>query len=289
MKKSYIKYLLSLLIFGSNGVVASYIHLSSYYIVLLRVSIGAALLLGIFFLTGHRFSIAQHRRDYLIVGLSGAALAANWLFLYEAYVQIGVGLGTLISYIGPVFIIALSPLLLKERLTFPKVIALVVALLGAVFISGGAADGLSPWGLLCAGLSAVAYTLMVLANKLSQEVKGVENATWQLFCAAVVVAVFVGCKQGFAMQIAPMDWFPILLLGIFNTGVGCSLYFSSMGVLPAQSVAVCGYLEPLFAVLLSAIILHETMSPLQIVGAVLVIGGAVFGECYRGKRTRAAE
>ncbi len=96
-------------------------------------------------------------------------------------------------------------------------------------------------------------------------------------------------KASIAMQIAPPDWFPILLLGIFNTGVGSSLYFSSMGVLPAQSVAVCGYLEPLFAVLLSTIILHETMSPLQIIGAVLGIGGAVFGECYRGKGARPAE
>ena len=82
------------------------------------------------------------------------------------------------------------------------------------------------------------------------------------------------------MEIAAGDWFPILLLGLVNTGVGCYCYFSSIGDLPAQSVAICGYLEPLSAVLLSVLILHETMAPLQILGAVLIIGGAVFGECY---------
>ena len=72
-----------------------------------------------------------------------------------------------------------------------------------------------------------------------------------------------------------------LLLGLVNTGVGCYCYFSSIGDLPAQSVAICGYLEPLSAVLLSVLILHETMAPLQILGAVLIIGGAVFGECCK--------
>ncbi len=102
----------------------------------------------------------------------------------------------------------------------------------------------------------------------------------QLLCTAVVVTLFVGCRQGLSMEIAAGDWFPILLLGLVNTGVGCYCYFSSIGDLPAQSVAVCGYLEPLSAVLLSVLILHETMAPLQILGAVLIIGGAVFGECY---------
>ena len=60
--------------------------------------------------------------------------------------------------------------------------------------------------------------------------------------------------------------------------------FSAIGDLPAQSVAICGYLEPLFAVLLSVLILHETMTPLQAAGAFLIIGGAVFGEWYTGRK-----
>ena len=155
--------------------------------------------------------------------------------------------------------------------------ALAAALLGAFFISGQAATaGVNLWGLLCAGLSAVAYAVMVLSDKLAKEVSGTENAAIQLFCTAVVVTTFVGCKQGFSIEIASADWVPVLLLGLVNTGVGCYCYFSSIGDLPAQSVAICGYLEPLFAVLLSGLILHERMTPLQIAGAFLIIGGAVF-------------
>ena len=309
MRKSYLKYFAGLLVFGSNGVVASFIHLSSYEIVLLRSVLGGCLLLALFFATGHRFTFMHHKRDLLFISLSGVTMAVEWLLLFEAYAQIGVSLGMLINYTGPALVILFSPLFLKERITFPKLIALAAALLdmdadtmqtqlagrlalaaarlGAFFISGqAAAHGVSAWGLLCAILSAVTYAIMVLTNKLAQSIKGIENAVLQLLCAAAVVAVFVGCKQGFSMDIAAGEWLPILWLGFVNTGLGCYFYFSSIGALPAQSVAICGYLEPLFAVVLSVLILKETISPLQIIGAVLIVGGAVFGECCRGRKGR---
>ena len=65
---------------------------------------------------------------------------------------------------------------------------------------------------------------------------------------------------------------------ILNTGIGCYLYFSSIGNLPVQTVAICGYLEPLSAVVFSVLFLREILLPIQVLGAVLVIGGAVFAE-----------
>lgn len=287
MKRSYMKYFAGLLLFGSNGVVASFIHLNSYEIVLFRSVLGSILLLGMFFATGHHLSIFQHRHDFFVVGLSGVAMAADWLLLFEAYAEIGVSLGMLINYTGPVLVIALSPLILKERITRSNVIALVAALSGAFLISGKAvADGMSAWGLFCAALSAVAYAVMVLSNKLSKEMDGTENAVVQLLCTALVVVIFVGWKQGFSIDITPSDWLPILQLGLLNTGIGCWCYFSSIGDLPAQSVAVCGYLEPLFAVLLSVLVLQETMSLQQIVGAILIIGGAIYGEGHKKPNIR---
>lgn len=282
MKRSYLKYFAGLLLFGSNGVAASFIHLNSYEIVLLRSVLGSILLLGLFFATGHRVTLFRYKRDSLFVALSGVAMAADWLLLFEAYAEIGVSLGMLINYIGPALVIVFSPVILKERVTRSNVIALIAALFGAFLISGQAvADGMSAWGLFCAALSAVAYAIMVLSNKLAKEIDGTENAVVQLLYTALVVVVFVGWKQGFSIDISPGDWLPILQLGLLNTGIGCWCYFSSIGDLPAQSVAVCGYLEPLFAVLLSVLILQETMSLQQVIGAILIIAGAIYGECYK--------
>ena len=76
----------------------------------------------------------------------------------------------------------------------------------------------------------------------------------------------------------PASLAPVLLLGVVNTSIGCYFYFSSIGHLPVQTVAICGYLEPLSALLFSATLLGEKLGFTQIVGAVLILGGAAFGE-----------
>lgn len=70
----------------------------------------------------------------------------------------------------------------------------------------------------------------------------------------------------------------MLFLGVVNTGVACYLYFSSIGRLPVQTVSILGYLEPLAAVVFSALLLNEKMSSIQMLGAALILGGAIFTE-----------
>lgn len=104
MKRVYLTYFLALLLFGSNGIVASYISLNSYEIVLLRSLLGSAMLIAIFVLTGRKLTALQNKKDLLFIALSGVAMAADWLFLFEAYAQIGVSLGMLINYCGPAIV-----------------------------------------------------------------------------------------------------------------------------------------------------------------------------------------
>ncbi len=279
------KYLLALLLFGSNGVVASRIGMSSYEIVLLRSLLGGALLTALFFLSGNRPRFRERRRDVLWISVSGIAMAADWLFLFEAYAQIGVSLGMLINYTGPAIVIALSPVVLREKISFSKVIALLLAMVGALLISGQAViSGIRVSGLICAVLSALSYAVMVLASKKATTVTGIQNATLQLVVTALTVTLYAFIR-GVRLTSVSGSWLPILWLGLVNTGLGCYFYFSSIGKLPAQSVAVCGYIEPLSAVLLSAIFLKETLSPVQLLGAALIVGGALFGEIW-GKRTK---
>ena len=119
---------------------------------------------------------------------------------------------------------------------------------------------------------------MVIANKKATHIAGLENASIQLFTSFLTVAIFVGYKTGYSFTVTPDDWLWIFLLGFLNTGIGCYLYFSAIGTLSVQTVAICGYLEPASAVIFSMLLLQETMQPLQIIGAVLILGGAMFGE-----------
>lgn len=285
MKASYLKYIFALLLFGSNGIVASLIHLSSYEIVLLRTLIGSLLLIAIFFMAREKLIFYKYKTQSVFLAVSGIAMGTSWIFLYEAYDEIGVSLASLAYYCGPVIVMILSPFLFREKLTRIKVCSFLVVLVGIFLVNGTAfGNGVSVWGLACGLLSAVCYSLMVMFNKKAKDITGLENSMLQLFVAFLTVAIFVGIKQGYRMEIDTQSIIPILVLGLLNTGIGCYFYFSSIGKLPVQTVAICGYLEPLSAVLFSVIFLKETMLPIQIIGAVLIIGGAMLGE-FRKQQT----
>lgn len=285
MKASYLKYIFALLLFGSNGIVASLIHLSSYEIVLLRTLIGSLLLIAIFFIAREKLTFYKYKTQSIFLAVSGIAMGTSWIFLYEAYDEIGVSLASLAYYCGPVIVMILSPFLFGEKLTRIKVCSFLVVLVGIFLVNGTAFEnGVSVWGLACGLLSAVCYSLMVMFNKKAKDITGLENSMLQLFVAFLTVAIFVGIKQGYRMEIDTQSIIPILVLGLLNTGIGCYFYFSSIGKLPVQTVAICGYLEPLSAVLFSVIFLKETMLPIQIIGAVLIIGGAMLGE-FRKQQT----
>lgn len=283
MNKSFFKYILALLLFGSNGIVASRIQLNSHEIVLLRTLIGSLLLIGIFFLSKGNWTFHKKRKDFAFLAVSGIAMGTSWMFLYEAYRQIGVSIASLCYYCGPVIVMSLSPMLFKEKLTLSKMLGFLAVLIGIFLVNGQGAVSANRWGLICGLASAAMYAFMVIFNKKAAGITGLENSALQLFIAFVTVAVFVGFKQGFSIEIPTESVLPILILGLLNTGIGCYLYFSSIGKISVQTVAVCGYLEPLSAVFFSVIFLGETLLPLQIVGAVLIIGGAVWGELSGNK------
>ena len=279
---AYLKYIAAVMLFGSNGIAASMIDLSSIEIVFFRSTIGAVFLAAIFLLKEGRFEINENKKDAAFIVASGASMAGGWLFLFEAYDHIGVSLSVLINYCGPAIVIALAPILFKEKLTKVKIMSFVCAAVGVVLITGEIlSEGLTVWGLFCAIMSAFCYAATVTLNKLSTNITGLKNATIQLVVCAACVAAFLLLKQGPHIPVTSSDILPILWLGLLNTGVACYFYFSSLSRLKAQTIALCGYIEPMTAVILSALILHETMTGLQWVGAALIIGGALAGELIR--------
>lgn len=279
MKSAYISYILALLLFGSNGIIANYIVLSSIEIVLYRTFIGSLLLLCLFLVTKNKWTFYKYKKHFFFLTLSGIAMGLSWMFLYEAYRRIGVSISSLLYYCGPIIVMVLAPILFKARLTVHRLAGFFSVFIGIVFVNGNLADGCNDFfGILCGALSALMYAFMVIFNKKATKISGLENSLLQLSVSCVTVAVCTLFKGNFSFYIPQDSILPLLFLGIVNTGIGCYLYFSKLEKLPVQSVSVLGYIEPLSAVLLSVIILEETMSATQILGAFLVLGGAVYAE-----------
>nr|WP_319396455.1 DMT family transporter [uncultured Desulfobacter sp.] len=282
MKNAYFKYITALLLFGLNGIVASHISLSSYEIVFTRTMIGSLFLILVFVFSKQKLQLGRSKSHSLFLFISGVAMGTSWMFLYEAYYQIGVSIATLAYYCGPVIVMLISPLVFMEKMTSAKLLGFFVVIIGMLCVNGYAlSNGSVSWGLVCGLSSAIMYAFMVIFNKKAVSIKGLENPMCQLIVSFLTVAVFLGLKQGFSISNIHENLVPILILGILNTGIGCYFYFSSIGNLSGQSVAICGYLEPLSALFFSTVLLGEKLKLVQIVGAVLILGGAAFGELFR--------
>lgn len=279
MDKSFAKFTASLILFGSNGIVAAHIGLPSYDIVVLRTFLGTALLAALLLMGRKRARISARPKDIAFVAISGAFLGISWLLLFEAYNLVGVGTSSLLYYCGPVLVMALSPILFKERLTHVRVAGFAIVLVGVMLVNGGTLQGgLSPQGLAYAAVAAVCMAAMIVFNKKADGISGMENSLVQIGSAFITALVGTAALHGLSFDIQPADWPAILMLGFVNTGLGCYLYFGSMGKLKAQTVAVCGYIEPVCAVVMAMAFLGEGMSALQVVGALLVVAGAAATE-----------
>ena len=279
MRRDYVKFISSLLLFGSNGIVAARITQSSDEVVWLRTLIGSVLLVVLCVLGGRRFSCLHDRKATGWLLASGLAMGASWIFLYAAYREVGVGISSLAYYCAPVIVMVLSPLIFHERLTPHKMIGFLIVVAGALLVNAQTiGSGGSAWGMFCGWMSAIMHAIMVIASKKADKVDGLESSTLQLVVSFLTVAVWMILIGEPIHPVAVTEWVWVLTLGLLNTGIGCYLYFSSYGGLSVQTVAILGYLEPLSAVVLSALLLGETMSFLQVVGAALILGGALYGE-----------
>lgn len=277
--KSLIFFIASMVIFGTNGLIVANISLGSAEIVLMRTFLGSLFLLAIV-LVKRSFSFADLKADLVPATIGGAALGLNWVLLFSAYRSAGVGLSTLTYYCGPIIVLALSPVLFKEKLTWNKLLAIAAVAVGMFCITGDIEPGSDvQTGLLFGGGAALLYAALIVANKRVKWLSGLNCAMYELIVAFFVVLIYLIASNAKLPVIpAAEDIVWVLVIGLVNTGLAYYLYFSSLQKLPGQTVALICYIDPLTALLVSGAFLGEKLLAVQIAGAVLILGGACLGE-----------
>ncbi len=170
-----------------------------------------------------------------------------------------------------------------EKLTPRKLLCVLAALCGMVFVSGVPQSGLpeagEATGILLALLSAVLYASDVSINKFLDQVPACERTLVQLAVAALVMIPYILLTEDVAaMALTPLGAVLLLIVGVFHTGWCYSLFFGSMTYLPAQTVVLFSYIDPIVAIFLSALLLKEPLGWSGILGAVLVLGSTLISE-----------
>lgn len=270
-------------IWGTIGLFRKYIPLSSGLIAFSRGLIGA------FFLA----PLAKRRSGSVFRGpggtkalrlvLPGAAMGMNWVLLFEAYRYTGVSVATLCYYMEPTFVILASAVLFREKLTAVRGLCAAAALTGMVLVSGVAGGTLpeaGEWRGIALGLGAAAlYTAVVLLNKRTGGVDAYWKSVIQLASASAVLVPYLLLTENFsAITLSAGSAVMLLLVGVLHTGIAYALYFGSMDGLNTQTIAIFSYIDPIVALVLSAVVLSEKMSPAGIAGSVLILSSAVLSE-----------
>ncbi len=282
-RKSLGMFVASMLIFGTIGVFRRSILLPSAFLAFARGILGGLFLLVFVSLRGRSVFRGLPRRLLARFALTGAMIGFNWMLLFEAYNHTTVAVATLCYYMQPTIVMLLSPLIFREKLTGRKAACALVSIAGMVLISGvldgsGAQNRDMPGVLLGLG-AAVLYACVVIMNKKTQGADVYQRTTVQLLAAGTVMVPYLFLTDGFSgMTFSPLTILLLLVVGIVHTGIAYALYFGSMDGLRVQSIAVLSYIDPVSALLFSALLLQEPLSPVNIIGAVLIIGSAMISE-----------
>ncbi len=273
----------SMIIFGTIGIFRRYIPLPSGMIACARGFIGMLFLLAYTRMRGIRTAWESIRRNGWQLVLSGAMIAFNWILLFEAYRYTTVAVATLCYYMAPILVILASPVLFGEKLTGWKLLCVGAALGGMVLVSGitePTEQGSNQWlGILLGLGAAVLYASVVLMNKKIEGVAAYDKTIVQLGAAAVAILPYTLLTEH--AEAGAFSWLTIgcmLVVGILHTGIAYALYFGAMNTVKAQTAALLSYLDPVVAILLSALLLGEKLSLAGMIGAVLVLGAAVLSE-----------
>ena len=270
---------LAMAVFGTVGAFVRGISLASGEIALWRALLAVAMIGLLLALRGEKIDLRSIEREAILLFASGAALGINWMLLFEAYKRTTVSLATLSYYFAPVIVTVLCPLVFKERLTKKQIFCFVGATLGLVLITGVGGSGDDLRGILFGLGAAVFYAIVVLINKLIKNTEPVRRTLLQFVAAIIILLPYVLLTGGVRItELQVGGWINLLIVGLLHTGFAYCMYFSAVGNLEGQSVAVLSYIDPLVAVIVSVTLLGERMSLWQAVGGLLILGSTLMNE-----------
>mgnify|MGYP000065001489 CR=1 FL=1 len=282
-KNAKFRLMTAMFIFGTIGIFVRNIPLPSSVIALARGVIGTLFLIIFTKIRKIKISYTEIKNNLSILCLSGMLIGIHWIFLFEAYRNTTVAVATLCYYLAPVFVIIASPFVLKEKLTFKQIVCIGVALIGMIFVSGifekGGTENLQLKGIFFGIGAAIIYAVVILLNKHLKKISSYTMTIMQLGIAAAVLAPYTLLTQNTGSLTFNFTTLILLgIIGIINTGITYTLYFSAIQELKAHTIAIFSYIDPIVAILLSTLILREKPDVFTVIGGIMILGSTLISE-----------
>ena len=223
------------------------------------------------------------RKDYGIM----AGLGFLGLFVYSALYYYGLTQLTsqeacIINYLWPMMLVLCSCMILKEKFTVLKAVAMICSFAGIVILSTGsgmAANGNTLAGMLSCVTAAACYGLFSVLNKKANYDQNI--AMMVMWLVVAVCGAVLGLMTETWKPIEGAQWLGMLWLGAIVDAVAYLLWALALnGAENTAKIANLAYLTPFLSLLVSAVVLKEQIRPRAVIALVFIIGGILLQSFY---------
>jgi len=251
--------------------------------VAVRSSVTALVIVALLASQGVRVQFtARHKRFLPVIGL---LVGVQSLCLYSAVARLPVALALLAFNTYPIWTALWSALVYRHKPEKAMLIAMPVILAGLALALDvfGAASGLGAagqWSRIGAGVAfalAAAATFglaLVLTQHEAGDVDGRVRTATTMATAAAVALITVGLQGGFHLPTAPAGWGGLAAL-TFLYGTAFTIMFTVLPRLGVVGNSAIMNVEPVFALVLGWLVLGQTIAPVQVVGALVVVSAVM--------------
>ena len=289
INRSRLQLIFSMLLFGTIGTLARFINMPSSIICLGRAFFGVITILILLSALREKPGSEAIRRNFWWLLLSSTLMCCNWICQFEAYKYTTIATATLCYYMQPVFYILAGAVVLREKLTAKKAACVAVAFCGMILVSGVLQIGFHISELKGAVFGVTGgffYAMVVLINKYMKDISPVNTTIMQLALVSVIMLPYSAATGAFSeVNVTLTGIICLLILGVLHTGIGYIIYFDAVNKLPAQTVGILSYIDPVEAVMLSAFLLKEPVGIYTIAGAAMILGAAAVSELTGDRET----
>ncbi len=262
----------AVLLFGLAGLFGKLLDLPAYHIVFGR-TLFAALALGAFLVLTGRPERIRTRGDLCGLLTLGLLLAGHWIAFFHAIHISTVAIGVLTFATFPLFVTLLEPRLTGERLRSGDLVQAGAILAGVCLLVSGGDGGHAPArGAVWGTLSGLSFALLSLMNRhyvlrySPLTLAWVQNAT----AAALLIVPVMLCGE----RAGPAALGQLAFLGIVCTALAHVLFIRGLRQIRARTASLIAGLEPVYAIALALILLHETPAPRTLAGGGIILACA---------------
>lgn len=284
MKKSFSSgcIFIAAVLWGCIGVFykqLSALGFSPLQVVFVRVAT-AAVLMAVYLLVRNPSCFKIRLRDcWMFLGTGVVSLAFFNFCYFSAMDETSVSVAATLLYTAPIFVMLFSAVLFRETITAVKLVCVVFTFVGCMLVTGILGDDPITFRGLLFGLGAgVGYALYTVFGVYALRRYTTETVTFYTFVFAAV-SVLPLCQPGALMltfSASPLSatWH-ILCIGLLACLLPYLLYTKGLeGVSPGHA-SVMATLEPVVACVIGVLFLNDTLSALNIVGILLIVGAIV--------------